>query len=220
MVIWDEKLPNHHQSVTGCHSGCLRVDERAGDTQGTHRASFWPSTHGPLRVQLVTVGQMVKNVVRKEIKKQKKQFPYVRALYNTSGHRVQAGIWQLFNSLHLKVTVAWQTCNQAGEDGGLYPSSGAASCNILRARMDLKRKKNNKTKQIICSAPRTFCRVHGCLIVWDTKWGRNKKDKRESEKRPGECQHGKRCLWRDLKELQTQNFKKHSAFIHCIQPNI
>lgn len=58
-----------------------------------------------------------------------------------SGHRVQAGIWQLFNSLHLKVTVAWQTCNQAGEDGGLYPSSGAASCNILRARMDLKRKK-------------------------------------------------------------------------------
>lgn len=101
------------------------------------------STQGPVSHS----GSDGKNVVRKEIKKQKKQFPYVRALYNTSGHRVQAGIWQLFNSLHLKVTVAWQTCNQAGEDGGLYPSSGAASCNILRARMDLKRKKNNKTKQ-------------------------------------------------------------------------
>lgn len=90
-------------------------------------------------------------------------------MYDTSGHRVQAGIWQLFNSLHLKVTVAWQTCNKAREDGGLYPSSGAASYNILRARIDLKRKKNSKTKQIICSAPRTFCRVHCCLIVWDTK---------------------------------------------------
>lgn len=45
-------------------------------------------------------------MAQKEIKKQQKQFPYVRAMYNTSGHRVQAGIWQLFNSLHLKVTVA------------------------------------------------------------------------------------------------------------------